>query len=172
MSSKDAPEPEPEGEDELAIPTQAELDDEQLDVFFPAGPPTGQEILSVIEGQQKQLNAAKTQLETAVEEQKQMVSKEKLKHDFSCPITRAPMCNPVMASDGHAYEQSAIEKWFKNHNTSPMTGAVLHNKTLTPIHTLKSAIDSTALPQDENELEPQPEEELLLQAVLTAVEQL
>lgn len=35
---------------------------------------------------------------------------------------------PVVAADGHTYEKAALERWFKNHNLSPITGAELDNK--------------------------------------------
>ena len=30
-----------------------------------------------------------------------------------------------MAMDGHTYEREAIETWFRRHDTSPMTRAVI-----------------------------------------------
>jgi U-box domain len=35
------------------------------------------------------------------------------------------MRNPVIAQDGHRYEKSAIDQWFRQHSTSPVTGAVV-----------------------------------------------
>ena len=44
---------------------------------------------------------------------------------FTCPITHAVMWEPVMASDGHTYERSAIEEWLlrrpEGKALSPMT---------------------------------------------------
>ena len=44
------------------------------------------------------------------------------------------MTDPVATADGHTYERGAIEKWLytENKNTSPLTGAVLAHKILTP----------------------------------------
>ncbi len=53
-----------------------------------------------------------------------------------CPITHDVMKEPVVASDGHTYERTAIELWLKNNNTSPMTGLQLSNKQLTPAQKL------------------------------------
>eukprot|EP00029_Vermamoeba_vermiformis_P005289 TRINITY_DN1793_c0_g1_i4.p1 TRINITY_DN1793_c0_g1~~TRINITY_DN1793_c0_g1_i4.p1 ORF type:complete len:603 (-),score=117.67 TRINITY_DN1793_c0_g1_i4:86-1840(-) len=61
---------------------------------------------------------------------------------FCCPITGEVMESPVVASDGHTYERSAIENWlFKmNKDTSPMTNEKLKSKELIASHTLKSMI--------------------------------
>ena len=42
------------------------------------------------------------------------------------------MTDPVMAADGFTYERAAITDWLEQKDTSPITGAVLANKTLTP----------------------------------------
>jgi hypothetical protein len=64
----------------------------------------------------------------------------KMPEAFICPITQEIMNDPVVASDGHTYERTAIEMWLQTHNSSPMTGLQLINKQLTPSHTLKSMI--------------------------------
>ena len=38
------------------------------------------------------------------------------------------MTDPVVADDGHTYERSAIEQWFKDHNTSPVTRERMSNR--------------------------------------------
>jgi hypothetical protein len=60
---------------------------------------------------------------------------------FYCPITMELMKDPVMATDGHVYERSAIEKWFRQHDTSPLTNWKIEDKKLIPWYPLKSAID-------------------------------
>lgn len=41
--------------------------------------------------------------------------------DFICPITQEIIIDPVVCTlDGHAYERSAIEEWFKHNPRSPM----------------------------------------------------
>jgi hypothetical protein len=46
-----------------------------------------------------------------------------------CPITGAPMVDPVVAADGHTYERSAITRWMQTSDKSPLTGEVLsHSK--------------------------------------------
>ena len=48
-------------------------------------------------------------------------------HDeYVCPITHTVMTDPVVASDGHSYERSAIERWLGDGNTrSPKTNVAL-----------------------------------------------
>ena len=43
-------------------------------------------------------------------------------------------------ADGFTYEREAIEKWFKNHDISPKTGAPLEWKALIPNHSLRNVI--------------------------------
>ena len=63
--------------------------------------------------------------------------------DFTCCITQDLMQDPVIAADGQSYERSAIEEWFyKGHSSSPMTGAPLSHKHLTPNCNLKSQIEA------------------------------
>ena len=51
--------------------------------------------------------------------------------------------DPVMCSDGHTYERSAIENWFQANTTSatsPMTNERLESRGLLPNITLRKAI--------------------------------
>jgi hypothetical protein len=41
---------------------------------------------------------------------------------FLCPITRAVMHDPVVATDGHTYDRRAVEEWFERHPRSPLNG--------------------------------------------------
>lgn len=68
------------------------------------------------------------------------VANEVIDPIFICPITQEVMVDPVIAADGNCYERSAIEQWFMNKDTSPMTNQRLDNKTLIPNHQLRSAI--------------------------------
>lgn len=43
-------------------------------------------------------------------------------NDLKCPITLKYMLDPVIASDGHTYEESAINQWLMSSNISPITG--------------------------------------------------
>lgn len=51
---------------------------------------------------------------------------------FCCPITLELLRDPVMISDGHTYERDAIVEWLRDHETSPITGALLKNKEVLP----------------------------------------
>ena len=66
----------------------------------------------------------------------------KIPKEFLCPITHEVMRDPVVLSDGHTYERTAIETWLKKlgRTTSPMTGAPLESTALTPNFTLRSMI--------------------------------
>jgi len=65
---------------------------------------------------------------------------ERYKMSMICPITQALMTDPVILSDGHSYERTAIEQWLRTSNKSPMTGAELPTRVLITNHTLRSII--------------------------------
>jgi hypothetical protein len=61
--------------------------------------------------------------------------------DFTCPITYDEMKDPVVASDGHSYERSAIEEILRGpHPLSPLTRATL-GTTLVPNLNLRRRIE-------------------------------
>lgn len=60
---------------------------------------------------------------------------------FLDPITQELLVDPVTTADGHTYSRAAITLWFTQHDTSPITGARLANKTLTPNYALRAAIE-------------------------------
>ncbi len=59
---------------------------------------------------------------------------------FRCPINMTIMRNPVICADGHSYEKSAIQEWFRKSNKSPQTNLVLEHQILIPNHTLRKSI--------------------------------
>lgn len=61
---------------------------------------------------------------------------------IECPITHEKMKDPVVAADGHTYERTAIERWLRYRDTSPLTNAVLSHKNLTPNLLIKSLIEN------------------------------
>jgi len=63
-----------------------------------------------------------------------------------CPITQDFMSDPVVAADGQTYERAAITQWLKNHNTSPLTGALLSSKVLIPNWAIKQMIEAYSNP--------------------------
>jgi len=62
-------------------------------------------------------------------------------HHFNCPILQDIMQDPVKTIDNHVYDRHAIQRWFIDHNTSPLTGLALSSKALTPHYQLKKEID-------------------------------
>jgi hypothetical protein len=61
-----------------------------------------------------------------------------------CPISLATLTDPVVAADGHTYERACIEEWLLTHNTSPLTGATLINKTIVPNYTIRALLKAPA----------------------------
>jgi hypothetical protein len=61
--------------------------------------------------------------------------------DFICPITLKLMEDPVLASDGHSYERTAIERWLRANNRSPKTNTYMSSNTVYPNHALKALIE-------------------------------
>ena len=61
----------------------------------------------------------------------------KLPPEVVCPITQVIMSDPVIAADRFTYERAAITDWLEQSDTSPVTGAVLANMTLTPNDSVK-----------------------------------
>jgi hypothetical protein len=66
--------------------------------------------------------------------------KNEIPDSFYCPISGEIFMDPVITADGHTYERKAIEMWFENHNTSPLTNVHLHSKDLIPNVTLKKLV--------------------------------
>lgn len=58
------------------------------------------------------------------------LSNEEVPHHYCCPILQEIMSNPVKTVDGFTYERSAIERWFCNRLTSPLTGLPLKSNKL------------------------------------------
>ena len=62
--------------------------------------------------------------------------------EFLCPIGCEPMRDPVAASDGFTYERANIERWLKDHNTSPKVGGPSipspRASTHTHVHTVRT----------------------------------
>ena len=74
--------------------------------------------------------------------EKMGINEFKLSEDFICPITKEVMLEPVITSDGYSYESWAIEEWFRENTTSPMTNKYLKNRTLIPNYILKTLIEN------------------------------
>ncbi|KAF3439635.1 hypothetical protein FNV43_RR17913 [Rhamnella rubrinervis] len=59
---------------------------------------------------------------------------------YYCPILQEIMDDPHIAADGFTYEYRAIKAWLEKHRVSPSTKLKLQHSTLTPDHSLRSAI--------------------------------
>lgn len=64
----------------------------------------------------------------------------RLPRSVFCPITNAPMSDPVLLADGYSYERAAIVTWLRRRHRSPITGARLSHVFLTPNHSLRLTI--------------------------------
>ena len=52
------------------------------------------------------------------------------------------MVEPVIAADGHTYEQAAIKGWFQQHSISPVTGQAMPHTRIVPNFVIKGALDT------------------------------
>lgn len=59
---------------------------------------------------------------------------------FVCPLTKLIFAEPVVAADGHIYEEMAIKEWLKENDTSPTTGENM-NPRLVKVHPFKALVD-------------------------------
>lgn len=66
-----------------------------------------------------------------------------------CPITMEIMKDPVIVVNGDSYERTAIESWFKDNSTLPLSNEVITDKRLYPNTALKICINQwvTQYPQ-------------------------
>jgi len=63
--------------------------------------------------------------------------------NYTCPITRMLLKDPVVDRKGHTYERKNIENWIKSHHhpTCPLGGEPLSLLDLSPNYVLKSIVD-------------------------------
>ena len=61
------------------------------------------------------------------------------------------MVDPWVAEDGHSYEKSKIVEWFREKDTSPVTGEVLRSKKLIPNNSLRAIIKGIQKPKTGSE---------------------
>jgi hypothetical protein len=67
---------------------------------------------------------------------------------ITCPISHEIFKNPVIADDKFTYEETEILNWFKNHNTSPLTGKKI-SKNLSDDVNMKQLINIFLLKKQE-----------------------
>ena len=84
--------------------------------------------------EKEQLKEENEQLENKI------LNKKNIDNNFICSITLEVMKDPVICSDGHTYERSAIEKWLSTNSCSPMTRQIITNKSLIPNIALRNII--------------------------------
>ena len=69
-----------------------------------------------------------------------LIQNNEIPHEYFCSISQEVMVDPLKTRDNHTYDRSSIERWFLTRYTSPLTGLVLHDITLTPHIELKNQI--------------------------------
>lgn len=78
---------------------------------------------------------------------------QSMTEDLRCSISGVLLVDPVAAADGQIYEREGITRWLTTNDTSPNTGAVLPNKTLTAVPIVRAMaeklVQSGTLPDDE-----------------------
>lgn len=57
---------------------------------------------------------------------------DKVPQELVCPITLELYIEPVVLADGHTFEKESIVRWFRHHETNPMTGVKVEHKQLVP----------------------------------------
>jgi len=62
--------------------------------------------------------------------------------DLTCPLSLELFEDPVITDDGHTYERSNIEDWFRRTSTSPKTNLTLKSLRLRPNHVVKSIVSA------------------------------
>eukprot|EP01013_Petalomonas_cantuscygni_P014617 TRINITY_DN2999_c0_g1_i1.p1 TRINITY_DN2999_c0_g1~~TRINITY_DN2999_c0_g1_i1.p1 ORF type:complete len:528 (-),score=65.87 TRINITY_DN2999_c0_g1_i1:154-1737(-) len=60
---------------------------------------------------------------------------------YLCPITQELMSDPVMDTEGHNFERSAIEQWLSTHSECPLSREPLSKDSLFPNRSLKEGIE-------------------------------
>ena len=53
---------------------------------------------------------------------------DEIPDDYICPISKNILIDPVLVSTGETYERHFIEKWFKDHDTDPLTNQIIVDK--------------------------------------------
>ena len=77
----------------------------------------------------------------------QLQSTSHLPSSIFCPITKMPMQDPVIASDGNSYERKSIFEWFHKNRISPISGVKL-DYFFVPNHALRSTISELIIEKD------------------------
>jgi hypothetical protein len=108
-----------------------------------AGNLDAQQLAELLDELDEAKRVVKLQTRRAAED---LVANTPRMHAFLCPIGLQLMRDPVIAADGHTYERTHIEQWFRVKGRgvqSPKTNAALDNRKLQPIQAVKQLIDDT-----------------------------
>ena len=71
---------------------------------------------------------------------RQKTAMEGMAAEFVCPISQELPVNPVLAEDGHVYEEAAITEWLSRNLTSPKTREPMGRRLL-PALQVRNAIE-------------------------------
>ena len=71
---------------------------------------------------------------------------------ITCPITHVPMSDPVQGNDGHTYERSAIERYLREKNESPISRGFMTINDLKPNLAIKYLCDKYHNDSSNNEI--------------------
>jgi hypothetical protein len=74
-------------------------------------------------------------------ERPQKTTRSSVLEELKCPISLALPIDPVMAEDGKIYERKFIKEWLQEHDTSPVTRAVI-GKNLVASTLIKTLIEN------------------------------
>lgn len=61
--------------------------------------------------------------------------------ELMCPISMDMMTDPVIGTDGHTYERTAITEWLLTHNMSPLTRCPMSLADIHPNFALRGALE-------------------------------
>ena len=106
----------------------------------PPTPPSPDEAVALRDVVDGALQGLDDRIKRSAYDTRHMASTANVPRSMICPITRMPMADPVILTDGYSYERSAIAEWLKRSKTSPCTGAKLAFTLLLPNHNLRNAI--------------------------------
>jgi hypothetical protein len=67
---------------------------------------------------------------------------------FECPITLAPLRDPVRTPGGQVYEREAITVWLEAHGTDPLTRACVRVSDLRPARDVLRALNKADASRD------------------------
>lgn len=61
-------------------------------------------------------------------------------NDFTCPISKSLLVEPVLISTGHTFEKESILQWFQSSSLCPNSGVPCNTENIVPNYILKSLV--------------------------------